>query len=149
MKGIVRTAIISAHSNPHPSSSVLSCLWNAWLWPFYGLFYFVLFFFVLWEIYHCITGDNLPFCSIRRKKATQGYFKEEPTKIQWGSGNDEAPLCFQAGIQNYAINDTRHEGEKRDERKSKILVPRLVFQATTQRFMDQDDFRVDRTLQNL
>lgn len=55
-------------------------------------------------------GGSLPFCSIRRKKAMQGYFKDEPTKIQWGLNNEEAPLCFQAGIQNYAVNYRRHWG---------------------------------------
>lgn len=49
-----------------------------------------------------------------KKESNTGLLKEEPTKIQWGSGNDEAPLCFQAGIQNYTLNDTRREGEKRE-----------------------------------
>lgn len=37
----------------------------------------------------------------------------------------------------------------RDECKSKLLVPWPRFQATTQRFMERDDFRLERTLQNL
>lgn len=34
----------------------------------------------------------------------QGHFKDEPTKIQCRSSNEEILLCFQAGIQNYAVN---------------------------------------------
>lgn len=149
MKFMVRS-IISAYSSFHPSSSLLSSV-SAMLdeGPFIVYFTLSYFFFLLWEIYHCITGDNLPF-SIWRKKAMQGYFKEDPTKTQWGSGNEGAPLCFQAGIQNYAINYTRHGGwEERDECKSKILVPQLVFQGTAQRFMQRDDFRMKETLYNL
>ena len=40
----------------------------------------------------------------------QGYFKEEPTKIQRGPDNEETSLCFQVGIGNYTMNYARHGG---------------------------------------
>lgn len=75
-------------------------------------------------------------------------------KSKWGPSNEEAPLCFQAGIQKDTVNDRRHGagagGEKWEvNAKSRLWVPRLVFQATTQRFVEGGDFRVEGTLQNL
>lgn len=110
---MIRTAVISAFQVPvlpplfYPLS--LKCLIKALL---YFILLHLFFFFPTSGILHYVTGDNLPFRFTGRKKATQGYFKEDPTQIQWGSGNEEAPLCFQAGTQNCTINYAKHGGKK-------------------------------------
>ena len=93
----------------------LKCLIKALL-QIISLCLFFFFFFLLWECLFCFSGDKLPFFFFWTTKPMQGYFKEEPTTIQWGPGNEETSLSFQAGIWNYAINYTRHGGWKaRDE----------------------------------
>lgn len=42
----------------------------------------------------------------------QGYFKEEPTKIQRGPANEETSLCFQTGIGNHTVSYTSMGSEK-------------------------------------
>lgn len=99
-------------------SCFILCLWNSWLKiSFYSLLYFILFSLLLrsTSLYH---WGKLTLCFIQRKNVRQTCFKKM-IKIQWGSGNEEALLCFQAGIWNYAINCTRQGvGEKWEMNKS-------------------------------